>query len=236
MKPPPHPNLLPRRHPPSGRRHANGPQREARPQPAASHPRRRVRLHAECPSRARCSTSRSKWTRSSSSASRWSALGWRRPRPPSTPTRCLPSASSSRGCSRMPTLADHHAGQVIKLLNVGSSGAGKTGALASLALAGYHLYILDYDGGPGHPRQLADDHPDALARVTYAALRDEVVFQNGIPRVKPPIHAYADAGKQLAEWNAWDFTPRDVIVLDTLIFIQRSRFLLRPPNRGPPQC
>jgi hypothetical protein len=45
----------------------------------------------------------------------------------------------------MPPLTAHHSAQSTKLLLVGNSGAGKTGALASLAAAGYRLRIIDLD-------------------------------------------------------------------------------------------
>ena len=47
----------------------------------------------------------------------------------------------------MPSIIDHHATSTTKLLNVGASSAGKTGALASLADAGFKLRILDIDNG-----------------------------------------------------------------------------------------
>ena len=42
----------------------------------------------------------------------------------------------------MTALADHSSVSIVRLLNLGESGAGKTGALASLAIAGYSLHIL----------------------------------------------------------------------------------------------
>jgi len=47
----------------------------------------------------------------------------------------------------MPKLGDHQSKSTTKMLFVGDSGAGKTGALASLAAAGYHLHIMDLDNG-----------------------------------------------------------------------------------------
>lgn len=116
----------------------------------------------------------------------------------------------------MASLIDHPANKVVKLLNVGESGAGKSGALASLALAGYNLHILDYDNGVDILANILRDNKDALSHVRYETLRDEVVFQKGVPRVKSPPRAYARAGEVLEEWNASLFTPNDVIVLDTL--------------------
>lgn len=47
----------------------------------------------------------------------------------------------------MPALTDHHSATSTKLLLIGDSGAGKTGALACLAASGYNLRILDFDNG-----------------------------------------------------------------------------------------
>ena len=47
----------------------------------------------------------------------------------------------------MPALGQHQSSDIVKMLFIGPSGAGKTGALASLASAGYNLRILDMDNG-----------------------------------------------------------------------------------------
>lgn len=124
----------------------------------------------------------------------------------------------------MPKLSDHHSSQVIKLLNIGESGSGKTGALASLALAGYRLWVLDYDNGLDIIQNVLKGNPAALDRVTYETLRDTVVSVNGVPRVKSPVHAYKDAGKTLNDWSASAFTPQDILVLDTLTTFSDAAF------------
>lgn len=124
----------------------------------------------------------------------------------------------------MPSLSDHHASSVVKLLNIGESGSGKTGALASLARAGYRLHILDFDNGLDILSTTLRDDPPALARVEYETLRDTITSVNGIPKVKSPVHAYKDAAKTLASWNAQDFTPADVLVIDTLTTMSDAAF------------
>lgn len=47
----------------------------------------------------------------------------------------------------MPNILKHHSADSTKLLFIGESGAGKTGALCSLAAAGYKLRVLDMDNG-----------------------------------------------------------------------------------------
>jgi hypothetical protein len=47
----------------------------------------------------------------------------------------------------MPTIDQHPSSTSTKLLVVGDSGAGKTGALASLCAAGYQVFVIDFDKG-----------------------------------------------------------------------------------------
>ena len=124
----------------------------------------------------------------------------------------------------MPTLDEHAETRVVKLLNVGDSKSGKTGSLASLARAGYNLYILDYDNGLDILVNLLHDDRDTLKRIRYEALRDTIVTQNGLPRLKSPIHAYKDAGRALQAWGAENFTPADVLVLDSLTTFSEAAF------------
>lgn len=124
----------------------------------------------------------------------------------------------------MPTLAQHPSSNIVKLLNIGESGTGKTGALASLARAGYNLWVLDYDNGLDILANLLRDEPEALARVNYKLLRDTVTLTNGIPKVKSPTHAWKDAGKTLAEWDSGNFGPNDIIVIDTLTTMSMAAF------------
>lgn len=124
----------------------------------------------------------------------------------------------------MPTLADHPSSSIIKMLNIGESKSGKSGSLASLAEVGYNLWILDYDNGLDIIRAALRNNPTALSHINYVTLRDEIVSVKGLPRLKPPIHAYKDAGKALEQWNANDFTPNDVLVLDTLTTFSEAAF------------
>ncbi len=110
------------------------------------------------------------------------------------------------------------------MLNIGESGSGKTGALASLARAGYNLHILDYDNGLDIIANVLRDDAAALGRVRYESLRDIIVSVNGIPRVKSPVSAYKNAGKTLTEWKAETFTPSDILVLDTLTTFSDAAF------------
>lgn len=115
------------------------------------------------------------------------------------------------------TLDQHSSTNVVRLLNVGDSGAGKTGQLASLARAGYNLWILDYDNGLDIlANVLRQSDPEALKRVHYETIRDKITTIAGKPKVKSPPTAFDRAGKLLTEWKADEFTHKDIIVLDTL--------------------
>ena len=124
----------------------------------------------------------------------------------------------------MATLLDHPSSEVIKLLNIGESKTGKTGALASLAKAGYNLYILDYDNGLDILSSVLRGDNEALARVNFVTLRDSIITTGGLPKVKPPVEAYKNAGRTLEEWGAQNFTPQDVLVLDTLTTFSEAAF------------
>lgn len=124
----------------------------------------------------------------------------------------------------MSTLDQHQSSSIVKLLNIGESGTGKSGALASLAKAGYRLWILDYDNGLDILANILRDDKEALRRITYKTLRDNVSMAGGVPKLKPPITAYKEAGKTLAEWGMDKFTPDDVVVIDTLTTLSQAAF------------
>lgn len=132
----------------------------------------------------------------------------------------------------MATLDQHSSASVVRLLNIGESKTGKTGSLASLAIAGYNLYILDYDNGLDILAAAIRHHyakddlglAACMARVHYVTLRDDLAFMAGKPQIKAPVHAYKDAGKALAEWKATEFGPTDVLVIDTLTTLSDAAF------------
>jgi len=124
----------------------------------------------------------------------------------------------------MPSLDAHPSSSIIKLLAVGENGTGKSGALASLVKAGYHLHILDYDNGLDSIVDALSGDTPALKRVEYETLRDDITTVNGLPKVKAPVHAYEDAGRTLEKWKVTDFTPKDVLVLDTLSSFTQAAF------------
>lgn len=75
----------------------------------------------------------------------------------------------------MPKGSEHKSAHITKMLLIGESGSGKTGALASLAAAGYKLRILDYDTGLDYlMNYMRKKHPEKLDNIEYVSLRDKM--------------------------------------------------------------
>jgi hypothetical protein len=128
----------------------------------------------------------------------------------------------------MPNIAKHPASSVTKMLLIGDSGAGKTGAIASLAAAGYNVRLLDIDAGADILANLLTDphspYPnDAAKNLYYETITDTYKSTGGkVVRVHPTVWNRAmsllDSWKTESEnfgpIQAW--TPRDVLVIDSL--------------------
>lgn len=111
------------------------------------------------------------------------------------------------------------------MLLLGDSGTGKTGALASLAKAGYKVHILDMDNKvmTGILPILLKDDPKALANVDYESLRDKMkassmgAIMDGIPQAFPKALALMEKwtdGSNPAQWG-----PEHIFVIDSLTFL-----------------
>lgn len=136
----------------------------------------------------------------------------------------------------MPSLANHQSNDFVKLLLTGDSGSGKSGALASLVAAGYHLRILDMDNGLDPLKTFVNrESPDLLNRVEYITLRDNYKTTNTGVKVDKP-KAFVAAMKMLDAWKYDDAgTPVDlgspaswgpdyILVLDSLSFFSDAAF------------
>lgn len=141
----------------------------------------------------------------------------------------------------MASLANHSVSSVTKMMIVGDTGGGKTGALASLAAAGYNLRIIDLDNGVDVLANLLSDPaskygPEALARVEYVTLTDKMKNVNGrlIPAratVWQNVAKLLDTGKyedkedpsKNVDWGPiTSWTPREVLVVDTLTMLSNG--------------
>jgi len=119
----------------------------------------------------------------------------------------------------------------IKLLFVGKSGSGKTGALASLATAGYNLRIIDTDKGvdiihdylknPESPYY--KQNPKAIENVSVVQLSDSMKSVNGVlvptkatiwQRLTGLLVHWKDGDEDFGPVQSWG--EKDILVLDSL--------------------
>lgn len=130
----------------------------------------------------------------------------------------------------MPKLASHQSSEITKVLFLGDSGSGKTGALASLAGAGYNLRILDLDSGLDVLKNILSDPKsqygkDALDRVDYITITDRMKNQSGrlVPKEAKVWTKTMDA---LTNWPGFgpiaSWTSQDVLVIDSLTMLSTA--------------
>jgi hypothetical protein len=121
----------------------------------------------------------------------------------------------------MPKLSDHHASNLVKILNVGDSGAGKTGALTSLVAAGYKVHVLDLDNGLDVLKAyVMKDCPDKVGNIDYETLRDKIEPSPLGPIIKGIPKAYTGSLNLLNKWSDGtipaEWGPEHIMVIDTL--------------------
>lgn len=142
----------------------------------------------------------------------------------------------------MPKLSDHQSSKFVKLIFIGDSGTGKTGALTSLVKAGYRLRILDLDNGLDALRQwVAHDCKDKIDNVDFETLRDPIRATKQGPLVS--AKAYVEATKLMSEWpdgsNPSEGGEQEIFVLDSLTALGKSAFewakSLAPSAKDPRQ-
>lgn len=140
----------------------------------------------------------------------------------------------------MPALADHPSTTKANILIASDSGTGKTGGLASLANAGHHLRILDFDNGVSVLRGYL--RPEAISNVHYVPLFDTfdlkgkkvgvakaTAFKDGMEILetgkqgsgKDAFDPWGDDPGPLETWPA-----EDTLVVDTFSSMGRSALAL----------
>jgi hypothetical protein len=138
----------------------------------------------------------------------------------------------------MPSLKDHSSNVTTKMLLLGDSGVGKSGALASLVEAGYNLRILDFDNGLDILANVlkAKNKPELLEKVNFQTCTDGSRI-SGI-NIVPTATAWTRAIKILGDWpdgigkiETW--TTQDILVIDSLTFAGKAalRFILNLNGR-----
>lgn len=131
----------------------------------------------------------------------------------------------------MPLLSHHQSNEFTKLLLMGDSGSGKTGAIAPLVCAGYKPRILDYDNGLETLKTfILHTCPKAIDNVEYRTLRDKRKASALGPVLSGPARAFTDGLKMLDRWKYTDGVEVDlgvpaewgadsILVLDSLTFM-----------------
>lgn len=139
----------------------------------------------------------------------------------------------------MPSLSAHQSSATTKMILLGDSGAGKTGALASLAKAGYNLRVIDLDNGLDVLANLLSDPAgaygkEALGRVEFETVTDTMKNSGGklIPN-KATVWMRAigllqdwgggnppNASAKLGSITTWG--TQDVLVIDSLTMLSNA--------------
>lgn len=122
---------------------------------------------------------------------------------------------------------------------IGDGGSGKTGGLVSLVLAGYKLWVLDFDDGMDVlANLLRKKAPQLLANVEYETLKVRYSLgADGKMRSKGAADAINRGMKKLEEWVP-KLGEKDVLVLDSATFMGRAAlaFILQLVGReGKPE-
>lgn len=127
----------------------------------------------------------------------------------------------------MPPLDTRTSDPVVKIMLIGNSGTGKTGALVSLVKAGYELRILDLDNGlDSLVNQIKLECPDRLSSVSYMSFRDKMKFGPTGPAVMGNDRAYRKAMAALEKWedgtDPAEWGSKKILVIDSLTALGRA--------------
>jgi len=143
----------------------------------------------------------------------------------------------------MPTLEKHQSNEYTKLLVLGDSGSGKSGALASLVKSGYHLRIVDMDNGLETLKQyILKECPEKIEGVEFRTLRDKRKASPSGPIIDGPPKAFVEAIRMLDRWRYVDeggneidlgvpaeWGPDVILVIDSLTFLSDAAYDWREP-------
>lgn len=143
----------------------------------------------------------------------------------------------------MPSAADYAKSRFVKLLYIGASGAGKTGALTPLVKAGYKLRIIDMDGGlDALINHVMEECPENIGNIQYQTFRDKLKMTAQGTKTDGPPRAYSSALAALEKWPDDNSNPAEwgedtICVLDSLTNMGRAAFqwakAIDPMNKDP---
>lgn len=131
----------------------------------------------------------------------------------------------------MATLSEKTAAGPLKMLLIGESGTGKTGALASLVQAGYEIFILDFDNGTDVLQDVIKDkaqrsrvHIETLTdtgKLVGSGLHQKITKNNpqAFPKALNLLQKWVDGETRIdfGPPGSWD-TGR-ILVVDSLSFL-----------------
>jgi hypothetical protein len=139
----------------------------------------------------------------------------------------------------MPGISQHHSSKITKALVIGHTGTGKTGALMSLAAAGYNLRVLDFDNGMDIIKNYASSPKspykidDIDTRIQYITLTDKKKAVAG-KAITPNPQVWEKTLQMLQSWkdpiSGLDLGPvttwgeKDVLVFDTLTMLASAAY------------
>lgn len=149
----------------------------------------------------------------------------------------------------MPKLSQRKEASAIKLMAIGDSGTGKTGALESLVRAGFKLKVLDFDRGLDYLQEALADTPALLDNIEYATFTNSFKSINGKVVPKGVPKAWANCLKLLEsgkiddeDWGLPTTWGEDTfLVLDSLTMAAKAAMLqvlqingrlLEPPHQS----
>jgi hypothetical protein len=145
----------------------------------------------------------------------------------------------------MPSLSEHKSSRFVKLLFIGNSGAGKTGALTPLVKDGYDLRILDLDSGlDALVNHVREECPERIGTIQFETYRDRIKMTPAGPKVVGSPKAYVNALAALDKWPTDGSDPsrwgdKKILVIDSLTNLGRAAFqwavAANPSSRDPRQ-
>ena len=145
----------------------------------------------------------------------------------------------------MPPLSpDINKKKPVKMMLVGHSGAGKTGALTSLVKAGYRIRILDLDNGlDSLINHVMTECPERIGQIDYMSFRDSYKMGPTGPMVQGTPKAYTNAMRALDKWEDGSIPAQwgtnTILVIDSLTNLGRAAFAwaqqMQPQVREPRQ-
>src|ERR1700757_5239481 len=101
----------------------------------------------------------------------------------------------------MATIDNHPVTESTKLIVLGHSGSGKTGALASLAAVGYKLYILDLESGSDILPTLVRDKYKNIDPKNIDIIRITNTFKAFGDKLIPDTGGWQKVAEALAYWE-----------------------------------